>query len=85
HIGDNAIIGAGSIVTKDIPSNAIAAGNPASVINYLDADIPIKTRSQWMAEPGRTREEFDAFTRRVMEGNTLYGWFRSKMFPCERD
>ena len=32
RIGDEVIIGAGSIVTKDIPSNCIAAGNPARVI-----------------------------------------------------
>jgi acetyltransferase-like isoleucine patch superfamily enzyme len=31
-IGDNAIIGAGSVVTKDVPSNTIAAGNPARKI-----------------------------------------------------
>lgn len=31
-IGDNSIIGAGSVVTKDIPPNCIAAGNPAKVI-----------------------------------------------------
>ena len=30
-IGENAIIGAGSVVTKDVPANAIAAGNPARV------------------------------------------------------
>jgi acetyltransferase-like isoleucine patch superfamily enzyme len=28
-VGENAIIGAGSMVTKDVPSNAIVAGNPA--------------------------------------------------------
>lgn len=32
EIGDNSIIGAGAVVTKSIPSNAIAAGNPAKVI-----------------------------------------------------
>jgi galactoside O-acetyltransferase len=31
-IGDNSVIGAGSIVTKDIPTNSIAVGNPARVI-----------------------------------------------------
>ena len=31
-IGDNSIVGAGSIVTKDIPPDSIAAGNPAKVI-----------------------------------------------------
>ncbi|OBW42116.1 putative acetyltransferase [Chryseobacterium sp. MOF25P] len=35
-IGDNSIIGAGSIVTKDIPSNAVAVGNPCKVIKYLN-------------------------------------------------
>ncbi|THB80830.1 MAG: acyltransferase [Desulfobacteraceae bacterium] len=33
-IGDHTIIGAGAVVTKDIPDYAIAAGNPAKVIKY---------------------------------------------------
>jgi len=35
-IGKNSIIGNGSVVTKDIPENVIAAGNPAKVIRNLD-------------------------------------------------
>jgi acetyltransferase-like isoleucine patch superfamily enzyme len=34
RIGDNAIIGAGAVVTHDIPANAIAAGVPARVLRY---------------------------------------------------
>ncbi|MGA8109014.1 MAG: acyltransferase [Acidobacteriaceae bacterium] len=34
-IGENAIVGAGSVVTKDVPPNAIVAGNPARVLRYL--------------------------------------------------
>jgi acetyltransferase-like isoleucine patch superfamily enzyme len=34
-IGDNTIIGAGSVVTRNIPSNVFAAGNPARVIKKL--------------------------------------------------
>ncbi len=34
-IGDNAIIGAGSVVTKDVPKNAIVAGNPARIKRYI--------------------------------------------------
>ena len=30
-IGDNSVIGAGSVVTKDIPNNSVAVGNPAKV------------------------------------------------------
>ncbi len=35
-IGENAIIGTGSIVTKDIPDNAVAVGNPARVIKIIE-------------------------------------------------
>lgn len=34
-IGENALIGAGSVVTKDVPANSIVVGNPAKVIRKL--------------------------------------------------
>ena len=34
-VGENAIIGAGSMVTKDVPANSIVAGNPARMIRKL--------------------------------------------------
>jgi acetyltransferase-like isoleucine patch superfamily enzyme len=40
-IGENAIVGAGSVVTKDVPPNAIVAGNPARILKKFttkDAD-----------------------------------------------
>jgi len=36
RIGENAIVGAGSVVTKDVPPNSIVAGNPAKVLRYID-------------------------------------------------
>lgn len=36
RIGDNTIVGAGSVVTKSLPANVIAVGNPARVIKKLD-------------------------------------------------
>lgn len=34
-IGDNSIIGAGSVVTKDVPANVVVAGNPAKLIKEI--------------------------------------------------
>ena len=33
-IGENSVIGANSVVTKSIPNNCVAAGNPAKIIRY---------------------------------------------------
>jgi acetyltransferase-like isoleucine patch superfamily enzyme len=37
-IGENAIVGAGSVVTKDVPANAIVAGNPAKVFRFISEE-----------------------------------------------
>ncbi len=35
-VGDNVVIGAGSIVNKDIPSNVVAVGNPCRIIKKIE-------------------------------------------------
>ena len=35
-IGENSIIGAGSVVVKDVPANSVVAGNPAKVIKTIN-------------------------------------------------
>ena len=37
-IGENAIVAAGSVVTKDVPDNMIVAGSPAKVIRPIDPE-----------------------------------------------
>lgn len=49
HIGDNCIIGAGSIITKDIPSNSVAVGVPCKVISSI-ADYYKKRQLLWIEE-----------------------------------
>jgi UDP-2-acetamido-3-amino-2,3-dideoxy-glucuronate N-acetyltransferase len=38
-VGENALIGAGSVVTKDVPAGAVAAGNPARMIRSLESKV----------------------------------------------
>jgi acetyltransferase-like isoleucine patch superfamily enzyme len=41
-IGENAIVGAGSVVTKDVPANSIVAGNPARVFRHIGQTLEVK-------------------------------------------
>ena len=41
-VGENAIVGAGSVVTKDVPANTIAAGNPAKILRYMEPAVEVK-------------------------------------------
>jgi maltose O-acetyltransferase len=36
-IGANTVVGAGAVVTRDLPANVVAVGNPARVVRELDA------------------------------------------------
>jgi len=34
-IGENALLGAGAVVTKDVPTNALVLGNPAKFVHFI--------------------------------------------------
>jgi len=45
-IGENAIVGAGSVVTRDVPDNAIVAGNPACFLRWVTDPVPDQNLSE---------------------------------------
>jgi len=40
-IGENSIVGAGSVVTRDVPANVVVAGNPARVLRSIQSEIMV--------------------------------------------
>jgi acetyltransferase-like isoleucine patch superfamily enzyme len=84
-IGENSIIGAGSVVVRDIPANVVAAGNPAAVLKTLEPGRSIKTRAEWLANPMELAAQFDLIDRHLMKGNTWIGWIRSLIQPHRGD
>ena len=38
-IGETAMVGAGAVVTKDVPARALVVGNPAKIVRYLDDSV----------------------------------------------
>lgn len=84
-VGENTVIGAGSVVASDIPPNAIAAGNPARVIKPLDPDRELVTRASIFTDPPALEEQMDRVERYVLHHNTLLGWLRTILFPRRGD
>jgi carbonic anhydrase/acetyltransferase-like protein (isoleucine patch superfamily) len=84
-IGDNSIIGAGSIVVRDVPPNCIAAGNPAKIVKHLEADKPMKTRGEWFSAPEWLEFQIEDLDRKMLDGNTILDWMRSLLFPVVGD
>ena len=84
-IGENSIIGAGSVVTQDVPPDCIAAGNPAAVVKHLDPDARMTSREQWFSDPVRLRREFEIMDRELLKENTIFHWMRSLIHPRRGD
>ena len=79
-IGNNSIIGAGSVVTKDVPDNVIYAGNPAKLVKKLDKD-KFNTRREFFSDPQKLALDFDNLDRYTLSKNSLLGWLKSLIFP----
>jgi acetyltransferase-like isoleucine patch superfamily enzyme len=85
HIGENSVIGAGAVVTRSIPDNVVAAGNPAIPVKRLDPNRRIVRRSKLFTNPRRLFREFDRWDRAVLRENTLFSWLKTRFFPTAGD
>jgi acetyltransferase-like isoleucine patch superfamily enzyme/dTDP-4-dehydrorhamnose 3,5-epimerase-like enzyme len=92
-IGINAMIGAGAVVTRSIPPNAIVVGNPAKIIGYVDAKPinPAKDALEHKTTPGVISTSVKGVTLHTLNevsdirGNLSAGEFeRTVPFKTER-
>lgn len=86
RIGENTVVGAGSVVASDLPANSIAAGNPARVVRELDRETPLVTRASLFVHSAGEAERKNAFLSfYTLCGNTFGGWLRARLFPGSGD
>lgn len=84
-IGENSIIGAGSVVTRDIPANTIAAGNPAVAVRELDPNEPVKGRGAIFANYEETKWMLELADKDAHKNNSIKTWLRYILFPRSDD
>lgn len=84
-IGENSIIGAGSVVLSPVPANVIAAGNPARVLRTLDPEREMRTRRDWFDGHSHLSGELDAWDKAALKDNTVLKWLRYLVFPQKGD
>ena len=83
RIGDNVIIGAGSVVSRNVPDNSVVAGNPAHVIMTLE-EFYKKRKAQYVDEAKEYTILFKEKYRRAPNINEL-GAFFPLFFPRDRE
>ena len=79
-IGKNSIIGAGAVVTKNVPPNSIFAGNPAKLVKMLE-DKDFNTRANFLENPKKLAKDFDSLDRYSLGDNTFLNWIKSVFLP----
>lgn len=84
-IGENSVIGAGSIVTKDIPANCVACGNPAKVVKQLNPKRRTLKREFLFREGDhywQQQQQIDAY---FTLDNTTRHYLRTLTQPTQQD
>lgn len=84
-IGENSVVAANAVVTRDVPANVVVAGNPAKVVKQLDVEREMITRADYFADPEQLQRFFDSVDRMVLSGNGFFNWLRVLLWPSIKD
>ena len=79
-IGKNSIVGAGSVVSGEVPENVVYAGNPAREVKKLDQEDFI-TRKSLFTDSSTYLEDLLKIEKKTLEANSLLGWIESIFWP----
>lgn len=80
-IGENSVIGAGAVVSRDIPPNVVAVGNPAVAVKDLDPAKIRKRRADLFHGEVAYDDYIDRFERYVLGPNRLRTYLRALIWP----
>lgn len=83
-IGENSVVAARAVVTRDVAPNVVVAGNPARVVKELDPEREMVTRMDYFADPEGQRRFFDEVDRVVLGENSFWRWVWSCVYPASR-
>lgn len=80
QIGENSIIGAGSVVHGDIPPNSVYAGNPAKEVKKLDEGSFV-TREELFNNSSTYLQDLNIIEENMLGNNSFFGWIKSMFWP----
>ena len=80
QIGENSIIGAGSVVHGDIPPNSIYASNPAKEVKKLDEGSFV-TREELFRDSSTYLQDLNIIEENMLGNNSLFRWIKSMFWP----
>lgn len=84
-IGENSIVGAGSVVTQDVPDNVVVAGNPAKVVKTLNPRRRMLTRAFLFQDERTYWVKQNALEDAFLSENSWFRWMRTQFSPSRKD